>query len=149
MQVIFQEKNLQGTIGYANAVGLGDDPGILGDTFYSYYTASPVPFHPWEPATVNRLTITTAATVTSIAPASATAGGSAFTVKVYGEHFVKSSAVMWNGSPRVTTYLGPDRLLAQILASDIGGAGEANVTVLNPAPCGGLSNAKAFTIIRP
>jgi len=57
MQVLYIESNLQATIGYANAVGLGEDPGVLGQTFYSYYTASPVPDFPWEPATVNRLTI--------------------------------------------------------------------------------------------
>jgi hypothetical protein len=60
MQVLYTEPNLQATIGYANAVGLGDDPGVLGATFYSYYTTSPVPDSPWEPASLNRLTITTA-----------------------------------------------------------------------------------------
>ncbi len=38
MQVLYKEPNLQATIGYANAVGLGEDPAVLGDTFYSYYT---------------------------------------------------------------------------------------------------------------
>lgn len=57
MQVLYTESNLQATIAYANAVGLGDDPGILGQTFYSYYTDFPVPDFPWEPATLNRLTI--------------------------------------------------------------------------------------------
>jgi len=42
---------------YANAVGLGPDTGILGDTFYSYYTEWPTG-ESWNPATINRLTIT-------------------------------------------------------------------------------------------
>lgn len=28
------------------AVGLGEDPAVLGNTFYSYYTESPVPYNP-------------------------------------------------------------------------------------------------------
>ena len=117
--------------GYANAVGIGADPAVLGHTFYSYYTDS----LNWQPATVKRLTITTAASATSVVPSSANAGGSAFTLTVNGDHFVKSSTVMWNGSPRATTYVDPSRLTAQILASDISGAGKATVTVSNLAPC--------------
>jgi len=35
----------------------GSDPGVLGDTFYSYYTSTPLGVS-WQPATLNRLTIT-------------------------------------------------------------------------------------------
>jgi len=149
MQVLYKEPNLLATIGYANAVGSGEDPAVLGDTFYSYYTDSPVPYNPWQPATVNRLTITTAAHVTSIQPNVATAGAPAFSLLVFGKHFVKASTVMWNGSPRATVYVSPAQLTAQILASDITAAGEAHVDVSNPAPCGGLSNAEPFTIYAP
>jgi hypothetical protein len=149
MQVLYREPNLLATIGYANAVGLGEDPAVLGKTFYSYYTDSPVPYNPWQPATVNRLTITTAASVTSIQPNVATAGAPALSVLVFGEHFVKNSTVMWNGSPRTTAFVSPTQLTAQILASDITAAGEAHVDVSNPAPCGGLSNAEPFTIYTP
>ena len=130
---------------YANAVGLGPDPGILGDTFYSYYTEWPSG-ESWNPATLKRLTITTAAALTSIVPASTTAGGSGFTLTVNGDHFVSSSRVTWNGSPRATTYDSATQLTAQILSSDIAGAGEANVRVSNPDPCGGDSDAKSFRI---
>jgi hypothetical protein len=65
---------------------------------------------------------------------------------VNGDHFAKSSTVMWNGSARTTTYIDPSRITAQILDSDIGSAGKATVTVSNPAPCGGISNAESFTI---
>jgi len=146
MQVLYREPNLLATIGYANAVGLGEDPDVLGNTFYSYYTDSPVPYNPWQPATVNRLTITTAASVTSIQPNVAAAGGSAFPLLVFGEHFMKASTVMWNGSPRATTYNSPNQLTAQILASDIASAGEAHVDVSNPDPCGGISNSQPFMI---
>lgn len=42
--------------GYANAVGIGADPSMLGDTFYSYYTQWPRG-ESWNPASTNRLTI--------------------------------------------------------------------------------------------
>ncbi len=79
-------------------------------------------------------------------PSSAKAGGAAFTLTVNGDYFVTASTVLWNGSPRATTYVDASRITAQILASDIGAAGSATVTVSNPAPCGGISNAASFTI---
>lgn len=56
MQVLLGTSPQTPVYGYANAVGTGDDPGILGDTFYSYYTAFPEGTS-WQPATLNRLTI--------------------------------------------------------------------------------------------
>jgi hypothetical protein len=57
MQVILGTNPETPVYGYANAVGLGADPGILGDSFYSYYTEWPSG-QSWNPATINRLTIT-------------------------------------------------------------------------------------------
>jgi hypothetical protein len=145
MQVILGKSPETPVYGYANAVGLGSDPRILDDTFYSYYTewAKGVA---WQPATLNRLTITTAASQKSIVPSSVGVGSPAFALTVSGDHFVKDSTVFWNGSPRATTYVSAYQLTAQILAGDVAEAGQAQVTVSNPAPCGGISNAEAFTI---
>jgi hypothetical protein len=71
----------------------------------------------------------------------------AFTLTVNGDHFVKSSTVLWNNVPRPTTYLSSIQLTAQIPASDVMHTGNANVEVSNPAPCGGISNAQRFTIL--
>jgi hypothetical protein len=147
MQVVYTEPNLNAVVGYANAVGLGDDPGVLDSTFYSYYTSFPVPDYPWEPATLNRLTITTAATVTSLVPSSASAGSSGFTLTLNGEGFVSDSRVSWNGSPLSTAFVSPNLLTARIPAPDVAQAGEANIAVSNPDPCGGLSNVAEFTIV--
>jgi hypothetical protein len=133
---------------YANAVGLGADPGILGETFYSYYTEWPTG-ESWNPAAIKRLTITTAATLTRIVPSNTAIGGSAFTLTVNGDHFVKTSTVTWNGSPRATTYVSETQLTAQILSSDIASPGEANVGVSNPPPCGGSSQTKPFAMQPP
>jgi YVTN family beta-propeller protein len=55
--------------------------------------------------------------------------------------------VRWNGSDRPTTSNGSiNGLIAQISASDVAAAGTAAVTVFNPGPGGGSSNASTFTI---
>src|SRR4030095_8689171 len=59
------------------------------------------------------------------------------------------SVVRWNGSDRATTFVSSTQLTAAISASDIAMAGTVNVTVFNPAPGGGLSNAQNFTINNP
>jgi len=85
-----------------------------------------------------------APTITSLNPSSAAVGGPAFTLTVNGADFVSGSVVRWNGSNRATTYVNTTRLTASITAADIATAGSASVTVFNPAPGGGTSNAAAF-----
>jgi uncharacterized cupin superfamily protein len=102
--------------------------------------------------TSNGLTFTInnpAPTATSIGPSSATAGGSGFILTVHGSNFVKTSAVQWNGSGRNTTYVNSAKVTAMITASDIALAGTFPVTVMNPAPGGGTSNAITFTVKNP
>ena len=70
----------------------------------------------------------------------------AFTLTVNGTNFVSSSVVRWKGADRTTTYVNSTKLTAAILASDIAAAGSASVTVFNPAPGGGLSNAVSFLV---
>jgi hypothetical protein len=145
MEVLLGTNPQTPVYGYATAVGLGPDPAILGSTFYSYYTDWPQGVS-WQPATLNRLTVTTAASLKNVIPVSAAPGSAAFTLTVNGDRFVNASTVLWNGSPRATTYVSADQLTAQISASDVADAGEAQVEVSNPAPCGGISNAEEFTI---
>ena len=63
-----------------------------------------------------------------------------------GSDFVTGSVVRWNGSDRPTTMDAINGLIAQISASDVASAGTAAVTVFNPGPGGGISNALTFTI---
>lgn len=58
MQVILGTNPETPVYAYANAVGLGADPAILGPTFYSFHTEWPSG-ESWNPASINRLTITT------------------------------------------------------------------------------------------
>ena len=85
--------------------------------------------------------------ISSLSPISATAGRPAFTVTVTGGGFVAGSVVRWNGASRATTFDSATQLRASIPAADIATAGAASITVLNPAPGGGLSNTAVFTIV--
>jgi hypothetical protein len=82
----------------------------------------------------------------SLSPTSATAGGSAFTLTVYGSSFINGSVVRWNGSNRTTTYLSSGQLQATITSADIASSGSASVTVYNSTPGGGTSGTQTFTI---
>jgi IPT/TIG domain/Putative Ig domain len=84
--------------------------------------------------------------LTSISPSSASAGSLGLTLTVMGSGFLGNSVVNWNGSPRVTTFVSSGQLTATILASDVTTGGSAQVTVFNPPPGGGTSNALTFTI---
>lgn len=85
----------------------------------------------------------------AINPNSATMGDAGFTLTVTGSNFINGSIVRWNNADRPTTFVSATQLTAQIPASDIAGAGAASVTVFNPAPGGGLSNAANFNITAP
>jgi len=87
-----------------------------------------------------------APTISSLSPTSAAAGGAAFNLTVNGAGFIANSVVRWNGSDRLTAYVSATQLIAPISAGDIMAAGTAQVTVFNPAPGGGASNAINFPV---
>jgi trimeric autotransporter adhesin len=76
--------------------------------------------------------------VTSISPASATAGGNQFLLTVNGDDLRHDSVVNWNGSFVVTTFVGTHQLFAVIPAADIAQPGTVAVVVFNP-PQGGTT----------
>lgn len=84
--------------------------------------------------------------LSTIVPASRAHGTAAFTLNVTGSNFVPTSKIRWKGGNKVTTYISPTKLSAVIPAVNISAAGSAKVTVFNPAPGGGVSNNKTFTI---
>jgi hypothetical protein len=100
-----------------------------------------------ETAQVN--VVTSVPALTSRSPAQATAGGPGLTLTVTGSNFVNGSAVQWNGSPRPTTYVSATQLTAAVSALDLAAGGPISVTVLNPAPGGGVSGALTFTVQNP
>ncbi len=88
-------------------------------------------------------------TITSIEPTEKREGEAAFLLAVNGTGFINgASVVRYDGTPRPTTFINPNRLMAAIAAEDLIGPGTVNITVFNPAPMGGESNPLPF-IIRP
>jgi 6-phosphogluconolactonase (cycloisomerase 2 family) len=88
-------------------------------------------------------------TISGLSPNVATAGGPAFTLTVNdftNASFGNGSIVRWNGSDRPTSFVAINEITAQIPASDVAATGTATITVFNPAPGGGISNAATFTI---
>jgi len=85
-----------------------------------------------------------------INPQSATAGGPTFNMTVTSDNgsFVNGSSVRYDGSPRFTTYVNANTLIAQIFATDITTAkiGTHYITVFTSSPGGGTSNQYPFTV---
>ena len=90
------------------------------------------------------ITPPSSATISSLTPATATAGGAQFTLTVNGQGFLSGAAVRWNNSTLTTTLVSATQLTATVPASLITAAGASNITVANPG--GGISNSLTFTI---
>lgn len=86
-------------------------------------------------------------TITSISPASVTAGGAAFTLTVNGTGFAAGATVSLNGTALTTTFVSATQLTASVPASAIAKAGPVAVTVANTG--GAASNAVTLTITVP
>jgi hypothetical protein len=90
-------------------------------------------------------------TVNVVTPAMRQVGLGAFTLRVRGSNFIRSSAVRWNGATRPTTWINDNELDAAILAGDVDAVGTATVTVTVTAPNVGtqVSGPSAFTVANP
>ena len=86
-------------------------------------------------------------TTSSINPSSCLAGSPQFTLTVNGTNFVATSSVRWNGTTLATTFISSTQLTATVTAALIATSGTASITVVNPTPGGGTSNAQTFTIV--
>ena len=82
-----------------------------------------------------------APSVSSLTPSSISVpnGVNGLQLLVKGSNFVGTSTVQWNGSPRATSYVSGSQVIAVILPADLAAAGTNNVSVMNPAPGGGVS----------
>ena len=84
--------------------------------------------------------------VTALSQTTSAAGGAGFVLTVDGSNFVSGSALQWNGAALQTTFVNGNRLSAMVTANLIAQAGGALITVSNPSPSGGVSNALPFSI---
>jgi len=87
--------------------------------------------------------------LSSISPASISAGSAGFTLTLNGGNFVANSVVRVNSSSRSTAFVSSTQLTAAIPASDVASSGTISITVVNPAPGGGTSTALTLTINNP
>lgn len=88
--------------------------------------------------------------LSAITPTSAVAGSGPLTLTLTGSDFVPTSEVRWNGSPLASViFVSPTTLTAIVPAASLANPGTAAVTVHNPAPGGGTSAPKTFTITSP
>jgi len=87
--------------------------------------------------------------LSTLSPASAAAGGAAFTLTVNGSKFVNNAVVSFNGNAKATTFGSAAQLTAAITAADIATGGAFNVIVTNPAPTVGPSAALTFNVNNP
>jgi hypothetical protein len=144
------------------AVNFGPSPAITPSSVTSTQIVATIPVADIASAGTSNVTVTNPAgggtsnaqtftingpapTVISLSPASATAGGAAFSLAVNGTGFVSTSVVKFNGAAKTTTFVSATQLTGAISAADIATAGTASLTVTNPAP-GGTSNVISFTI---
>jgi len=84
--------------------------------------------------------------VTGITPENVTEGSAGFNLTVTGTNFIPGTVVRLNGNDRVTTVNSSTQLTAVVTAADIATAGNADISVFNFAPGGGISNSVSLTI---
>ncbi len=85
-------------------------------------------------------------TITAIDPPAGQTGTSGVAINIYGTNFNAASRVRFNDQERVTTFRSSSQLEAAITAADLAGGGTATITVVNPTPGGGTSNAFGFNV---
>ncbi|HXL22311.1 MAG TPA: hypothetical protein VOA78_07590 [Candidatus Dormibacteraeota bacterium] len=85
-----------------------------------------------------------------LAPASATASTTSFLLSINGTNFAAGATVTFGSNPPLTPLsITPTKITVSIPAADFATGATINVTVTNPAPGGGTSNASPFTINNP
>ena len=85
----------------------------------------------------------------SLSPGSVGQGSADFTLSLFGQQFVSTSVARWNGADLATQFVSEGELHTTVPAALVAAAGQASVTVFNPAPGGGESNGVTFTVANP
>jgi hypothetical protein len=85
----------------------------------------------------------------SVSPPSLPAGSNALMLNVTGTGFEPNSIVLVNGSPRPTTYVSATLLQVTLLPQDIAQGGTLSITVTNPPPGGGMTQAISVPVMNP
>jgi len=87
--------------------------------------------------------------ITSISPSETVRGAEATPLSIAGDLFVRGSIVSLGSTPLATTFTDNSNLQSTIPKERLAASGVFNITVLNPAPLGGESNAVSFAVKNP
>jgi len=87
--------------------------------------------------------------ISRLEPPGVVAGHPAFDLVVTGTGFVQGATVQWNGANRATTFVSTTQVKVVIAAVDVASPISVPVTVTNPVPTGGTSNAFIFVVTTP
>src|SRR5579864_6684884 len=87
--------------------------------------------------------------VSGVSPSSVTTVDGGRLITVTGNGFVSDSSVTWNGASRSTSYVSATQLQFNLSPTDVAAAGAAQVSVVNPAPGGGVAPPSQIAIIYP
>src|ERR1700722_7978033 len=81
-----------------------------------------------------------------LSPVSITPGSTGVIITVRGAGFVASSAVHWNATALVTTFVNARELTAAVPDAFVAAVGLGTVTVISPAPGGGTPNVSYIPV---
>lgn len=85
-------------------------------------------------------------TITRLDPPGSVAGANNVTLNVIGTSFNAQSRIRVGGNERTTTLVSSTQLSTVLTQADLASAGQLAITVVNPAPGGGTSNAQNFIV---
>lgn len=84
-----------------------------------------------------------------LVPTAVSPGSTDFTLSVSGTGFIPGAAIDLDNQPLTTTFVDSEHLSASVPAKDVAAAKTAQVTVVNPSPGGGPSNAVYLQVGAP
>jgi trimeric autotransporter adhesin len=85
-----------------------------------------------------------APTLSSTDQSTITAGSGNLTITVTGSGFLPGATVLWNGSPRTTTYVDSSHVTVAVPASDVKAAVAGSLSCQNPGS--GVSDTITVTV---
>jgi len=85
----------------------------------------------------------------ALVPTAVSPGSNSFTMNVSGANFVSGAIVEFDATPLATIFIDAEHLNAEVPAASIASARTASITVVNPKPAGGRSNAVYFQVAAP
>src|SRR5689334_13070666 len=82
-----------------------------------------------------------APTISSLSPASVAVASARGTLTINGSGFIASSVVTWGNTAHQATLVSASQMQLTLASADVESAATVQLTVTNPAPGGGKSNA--------